>query len=227
MPEKFNPDQIIQESESESKSLREDAQTVAEWFIENQESLFKRNEVIEDIASLLDSQESWANKCIGELVGDLADPVQQVVKDQSKYVGVIQYKEFSDVGSYGYVHLDDLEGKKNRIICARCVEKYNDDSNVTHATEGQGTVDNFVSWEVLQNKMVAHYHDAHIVSPKDIEVGASLLSGTTIAGNISFHAGNDGSGSGLDADTVDGTEGSDLGGGLSEERAYYVNQTSY
>lgn len=33
---------------------------------------------------------------------------------------------------------------------------------------------------------------------------ASLKTGTTIAGNIAWHAGNDGAGSGLDADMVDG-----------------------
>lgn len=35
---------------------------------------------------------------------------------------------------------------------------------------------------------------------------ASLLTGTTIAGNTAWHSGNDGAGSGLDADTLDGTE---------------------
>jgi len=63
-----------------------------------------------------------------------------------------------------------------------------------------------------------------------VEVGASLVSGTTIAGNTTWHAGNDGSGSALDADTlrgsapdglnvdkVDGKDATDLSGGLWNE----------
>ncbi len=44
----------------------------------------------------------------------------------------------------------------------------------------------------------------------DVEPGASLVTGTTIAGNTAWHAGNDGAGSGLDADLVDGQHASDL-----------------
>jgi hypothetical protein len=39
--------------------------------------------------------------------------------------------------------------------------------------------------------------------------------GAMIAGNYVWHAGNDGSGSGLDADTLDGLHASDLGGGAT------------
>lgn len=39
---------------------------------------------------------------------------------------------------------------------------------------------------------------------------ASLLSGTTIGGNTAFHTGNDGPGSNLDADTLDGKQASEL-----------------
>lgn len=191
MAEQFNPDDIVQESANEKESLRSDAQEVVQWFIDNQDSLFKRTEVLEDVSELLDCDESWANRCVSELVGDIADPVQQVVNNRTKYVGVIGYREFNDIGSYGYVHLDDLEGKKNRIICARCVEKHENDSGITHATEGVGSVNGDASWGELQNKIVAHYQDAHKVSPEEIEVGASLLSGTTIAGNTSVHLGNE------------------------------------
>jgi len=44
----------------------------------------------------------------------------------------------------------------------------------------------------------------------DLEPGASLASGTTIGGNTAWHAGNDGTGSGLDADLLDGQDASDL-----------------
>jgi len=48
----------------------------------------------------------------------------------------------------------------------------------------------------------------------DVEPGASLVSGTTIGGQTAWHAGNDGSGTGLDADTVDGKEASEVWGVL-------------
>jgi len=40
----------------------------------------------------------------------------------------------------------------------------------------------------------------------EVTTGATLDSGTTIGGNTAFHLGNDGQGSGLDAETVDGQE---------------------
>jgi len=40
----------------------------------------------------------------------------------------------------------------------------------------------------------------------EVTTGATLDSGTTIGGNAAFHLGNDGQGSGLDVETVDGSE---------------------
>jgi hypothetical protein len=46
----------------------------------------------------------------------------------------------------------------------------------------------------------------------DVETGATLVSTTTTtAGDVFFHAGNDGPGSGLDADSLDGLEPSEIG----------------
>jgi hypothetical protein len=40
----------------------------------------------------------------------------------------------------------------------------------------------------------------------EVTTGATLASGTTIGGNLAYHLGNDGQGSGLDAETVDGND---------------------
>jgi len=58
--------------------------------------------------------------------------------------------------------------------------------------------------------IVADAADSLSVPDVDVEPGASLVSGTTIGGNESWHAGNDGSGSGLHADFLDGRHAADL-----------------
>jgi hypothetical protein len=49
------------------------------------------------------------------------------------------------------------------------------------------------------------------------------VSGTTISGNTAFHKGNDGSGSGLDADSVRGQFPSDLGGSTRSNMDSFIN----
>ena len=59
--------------------------------------------------------------------------------------------------------------------------------------------------------------DGLSVPDVDHEPGASLVSGTTIGGHTSWHAGNDGAGTGLDADTVDGDEANEIWGVLQRD----------
>jgi len=52
----------------------------------------------------------------------------------------------------------------------------------------------------------------------EVTTGATLASGTTVGGNQVYHVGNDGAGSGLDAETVDGETPVTKGVQLSEEK---------
>jgi phage gp45-like len=112
-------------------------------------------------------------------------------------------------------------------VCSRCVELANSDTQVAHATEGEGSVPEGSSWQELCDTIKTHYATEHKVQPDSVTVGASLANGTTISGNIAFHAGNDGPGSGLDADTVDGTEESDLGSSSADVRDQLILRNAW
>lgn len=85
--------------------------------------------------------------------------------------------------------------------------------------EGYENIDDALSQENISHTEIIATLDEKV---DDIEIGASLLSGTTIAGNISWHAGNDGPGSSMHADLLDDEHVSDLAsavGGTSSRMA--------
>lgn len=206
-----NPDELITEVKEEQQTRGELATEVLQWFLDgNVGQLFPRSSVVSVFSDELNISNSKANIAVSDTVGDIVDPVQQITSSNGRYVGVIEYKTFSEEGAYGYVDFDDVMGKRKRVICAKCVEKATHDSEVTHATENQGTVPDNSSWDVLLNRITSHYVDAHTEAPNTITPGASLLNGTTIGGQIAFHQGNDGEGSGLNADKIRGKSPSEI-----------------
>lgn len=182
----------------------------ADWFHENEGELFPRAAAADALADNLGISDDLALDVIRSLVEDAVDPVTQVPHQGEKYVGVVEYNVYE--GAYGYVDYDDVYGQRKRVVCARCVQQEDHSSHVSHATEGQGTSPIGSTYSELVQKVHLHYHMSHSLYPSDVETGASLVSGSTIAGNTAWHAGNDGGSSGLDADTVDGQHASDLGG---------------
>jgi hypothetical protein len=205
--------EIIDEADEQLGEWQEYLRPAAEYFHENEGKLFERREALDAICTKLNIEKRLAQSVVSGLVGDTVDPVIQVPKEGSRYVGVVEYEEFD--GAYGYVSFHDSLGKRRRVICQKCVNEATVDTEVTHATAGdpKGSFGKSASYEELVAGIHEHYDNAHDVVPSDIETGASLASGTTIGGNTAFHAGNDGDGSGLDADTVDGNEASNLGSG--------------
>jgi len=186
-----NPDELIEQVKEEQQTRGELAIDALQWFLDdNVGEFFPRDGVVKELSQELGVSTSRANVAISDTVGDIVDPVQQITKHNEKYVGVIEYQVFSDEGAYGYVDFDDRKGKRKRVVCARCVEKYKYDENVTHATQGEGSSDKNATWQQLLNKVTGHYADDHIKPPSDIEPGASLVSGTTIGGNTAYHTGN-------------------------------------
>jgi hypothetical protein len=97
------------------------------------------------------------------------------------------------------------------------------DAEVAHATAGEGTVPAEAAWGELCATVEDHYAAEHDVEPSEVKVGASLASGTTISGNTAFHSGNDGVGSGLDADSLEGKEPGDLGGGSAFQSRFTLD----
>lgn len=202
--------EILDKAEAEKANVREHVRDAADWFHDREGEMIERDETRDLLADDLNVDDDVAQSLIAELVGDDVDPITQVRANGSKYVGVAEFKEFD--GAYGYLDYHDLHGKRNRVICAQCVHEATYDTEVTHATAGdpEGSYGPNADYSDLLEGIHDHYEDAHDVIPKKVETGASLVSGTTIGGNTAWHAGNDGSGSGLDADTVDGTEANDL-----------------
>jgi len=198
-----NPDKLINKVKEEQESRGELATEALQWFLDdNVGELFARSDVVDKLSQELNITSEQANTAVADTVGDIVDPVQQIVKSNEKYVGVIDYKIFNDEGAYGYVDFDNRKGKRKRVVCARCVEKHTYDENITHATQGEGSSNADATWQQLLNKITSHYVTQHNTAPSEIEPGASLVQGTTISGNSVFHTGNDGKGSGLNADKI-------------------------
>lgn len=194
--------EIIDEADEELDEWREYLRPAAEYFHENEGTLFGRREALDAIRSELDIEKRLAQSVVSGLVGDTVDPVIQVSKEGSRYVGVVEYKEFD--GAYGYVSFHDSLGKRRRVICQRCVDEATVDTEVTHATAGdpKGSFEKGASYDELVAGIHEHYDNVHDVMPSNIETGADLATGTTIGDSEAWHAGNDGDGSGLNADFI-------------------------
>jgi len=213
--EGVDPESLFEDVKEEQNRRTQNATEVIEWFLqeENIGEMYPRSSIVDEISDELSLPATQANVALSDVVGDIVDPLQQILREGERYVGIIEYREYPSEGAYGYIDFDDKYGERKRVVCARCVETEEFDDNISHATEGEGSVPDSASWNQLLNTVTSHYTKSHTEAPANIEVGASLLSGTTIAGNESWHAGNDGSGSGLSADSlrnasiqIDGTE---------------------
>jgi len=188
--ETFDPDEVIADVESTRADRQERAVCALEWF-RDRDGLLPRGEAGQQIAETHGWSEAAAQTAIGDVVSDLVDPVQQVKHpEQGKFVGIIEYHERPESGCYGYVDYDDVDGRRKRAVCSQCVIEADTDSEVAHATTGEGSTPSDAPWETLYATVVDHYENAHSVEPSEVEVGASLVSGTTVAGNTVFHDGN-------------------------------------
>jgi len=197
---------IIEESVSQRKEVYSHLREAADFFHEHEGTFFERGEAIAQLSDELSIEQDIAGQVIAELVGDIVDPVVLSAVDGEKYVGVVEFEEFD--GAYGYVDYHDVRGPDKRVVCQQCVNEASLDTQVAHATAGDpsGTVASGADYDELLDIVHEHYADSHEVVPKDVSTGATLASGTTIGGNESWHAGNDGSGSGLDADVLQGND---------------------
>jgi hypothetical protein len=198
--------EILTEAESTREQVRKHVRDAAEWFHDHEGEMFVRSEAKDRLEDELGIDTDIANSVIAELVGDTVDPIVQATTKGTKYVGVAKFNEFD--GAYGYLDYHDIRGQQKRVVCAQCVHDAEYDTEVVYATEGdpKGSYGPNSSYDDLLGGIHDHYETAHDTVPEDVATGASLVSGTTIGGNTAWHAGNDGSGSGLDADSVDNAE---------------------
>lgn len=202
-----NADDVLEEARTQIERVEDYLRPAAEFFHSHEGEMFGRNAANKQLAEALDIDEKTAGAVIGQLVSDKVDPVVQVASNNGRFIGVAEFHEFD--GAYGYLEYDDAIGARRRVVCQKCVNDADFDKEVTHATEQSmnpesSTFKQDVEYEDLVDKIHQHYQRAHESVPTEIETGATLASGTTIGGNTAWHSGNDGNGSGLDADTVSG-----------------------
>lgn len=198
--------EVLEQAEKERDQLQDLLRPVAEFFHDHEGELFERYEAIEELQDHLDTDdERLIGKVLGNLCADRVDPVQNVVKDGGNWIGVIEYHEHDYW--YEYVEHHDIDGRRNIGVCAKCVKESDVDTEVA---KGVGDT------EELADRIEDHYDEEHDGSV-DVETGATLNSGTTIAGNAAIHSANDGLGSSLDADLLRG----------SHLTSYIVTGTTY
>lgn len=190
--ESFSPDELTSRAKQQQEETSTLAGEIVRWFIQEKHlgEMYQRENVIQRLSEYTSSPVDKARNGLQSVIGDIVDPVQQIVVDGDRYVGAIEYIEFEDSGAYGYIHFDDRLGKRKRVVCAKCVQEETLDENVVHATQGQGSSDIDATWDELVNKVKAHYNRSHDSQPEEIYPGASLVSGTTIGGNNAYHKGN-------------------------------------
>lgn len=203
-----NAQDIIAEAEQQRPLNVEAIRSAADFFHHNGGKLFGRNEAVSTIEEQLDVERDVAKKLLVELVGDSVDPVVQVPVNDERYIGVIDYRE-GDFW-YGYTDYHDHFGRRKKGVCAACVHENNLDRDVAYAAEYEGALkDGDASWEDVESLLETHFRNEHPnVSVEDVKTGASLLSGTTIAGNTTIHTGNDSTT--VIADQVDNQHAGDL-----------------
>jgi len=190
-------EQIIEQANAELEEKRSLLRPVAEFFHEHEGTLYERYEAIDELQNSPDipsDDRRTLGRVIGNLAADRVDPVQNIVRQGEKYVGVVSYSEHDYW--YEYVEVDDVHGRVNVGVCAKCVSEASSDASVA---KGVGTT------EELADRIESHYSEKHDTGVSEVNTGATLVSGTTIAGNSAIHTGNDGVGSGLDADSYRGS----------------------
>lgn len=205
-----DPQELTNARQRDLKARRKRTIKAFEWF-SNIDGMMLRAEAAEQLSDHFDWSIDSANQTIGDLIGDTPDPVQQIVSPDGKYVGVIEYHIWPEESIYGFIEHDDRLGNRKRGVCAKCVEVKDDHTQVTTSSGD--------SWKSVRGSLRSHVENSHHIELDSISVAAALASPTTIGGNEAFHKGNDGAGSGLDADTVDNTQAADLGSSTAEVQA--------
>jgi len=223
-------EKLIQKTEEEDELARTQIREVANWFHEKDGELVPKQEAVESLSEDLDldipehlTEKEFYNQLIGDLVGDHVDPVQMVNNGKGKYVGVIDYSEHDTYYTYDEYH--DIEGKYTRGVCAACIHESSKSSEPFTRHTGKFGNEPYGDEEQLHDEMQIHIDAVHSDIGK-IKTGATLASGTTIAGNTAFHAGNDGPASGLSADDVDGSEPPFPNSDLGNDSVTFAGQTA-
>jgi len=192
--EKVDPTDAVSQAQAEQKQRTNDSAAAFRWFRRHYEedgTLVSREDAVGAVAEECNISSDRARGAVRGLVSDILDPVQLVIQGGERYVGILDYTPFESEGGYGYVEYDDLRGECKNLVCGKCVEEYEYDSEPWRAVEGVGRHDVGVEWGPMLDHLTEHYVSEHTSPPEEVEVAASLVSGTTIAANTAYHGGNE------------------------------------
>lgn len=191
---RMDAQEVIGHSEKESDSIKNSIRSVADWFHSNEGEVFEKDDVLDELIDMSNinppahmTKGGFCNSLVNSLVGDHVDPVQHISDGQKQYVGVIEYNEHN--GYYTFTEYHDISGEHTRAVCANCVQESSRSSEPFTRHTGQFGNEPYGNVEKLHNIISKHIDDEHI-EVESVETGATLASGTTIAGNTSIHQGN-------------------------------------
>lgn len=185
-----NPEDLINQAEEQKHRVANDSLEVFSWFSDDSGEMFLASKVVEAISEDFNWESQRVRRAITGLVDDTLDPVQQLVLNGTAHIGIIEYKEFQDFGGYGFLEYDDTLGQRKNVVCAKCVSEKQYTSEPFRAVEGYGRHPEPCSYNHLLEHLEQHYSESHSDRPDEIQVGASLVSGTTISSNTAIHGGN-------------------------------------
>lgn len=202
---------IIQQKEHEKRKKEDHIRDIADWFHDNEGELEHKGEVVKQIVDdeeldinspdSLDDR-AFIRSLIHDLVSDHVDPVQQIPTADGDYVGVIQYEEHG--GYYTYTEYHDIEEEYTRAVCGLCIDSSSRSTEPYTRHAGEFGNSPLGDKDKLHQILLDHIEEEHTGHEANVETGATLASGTTIAGNTAIHLGNE---SFLDesGDTASGT----------------------
>lgn len=204
--ETVNSNKVVSQIEKTKNQVKADSKNLLKYFIDEIGigNLCKRREVINNYAEHKNWEIERTRKALIGLTSDDIDPVQSLRASEDLYVGIIEYREFEDLGGYGFIEYDDLYGKRIVVVCSKCVK---DSEYAQEVSKARSDEISNKAWEELKDRLEKHYEDEHEVRPSQINVGATLVSGTTISSSTAWHDGNVSGGSGV---TITGSRALDF-----------------
>lgn len=224
-------DDLFEQAERDTSEVRSAAVGAVEAFIGREGQVFGFDDAVSLVQAEVVDDEELARDVVAHLISDGVDPVIQVTTNQGRHVMVAEF--VSGDWWYGYKDFDDVRGEGIKVVCRACVDEDKHPSEVGKAfsldlDSPPDDYEGMAEW-LFERHFEARHPDTDPASVPGV-IGASLATGTTIASNTAWHDGNvtagtniqvsgqtidvgpQGSTSGLDADTVDGSHAADLGG---------------
>lgn len=215
-----NATELIQEAEDENNITESILRDVADVFHEKEGELFSRDNAIDHAETMLSHDRIVVKKAIENLVTDDVDPVIQVKKGLEYYVGVVSYDEsdffYTYIGfndKHGRIKSSVCAECINESRAIQEVNHYSTKPDawalndatcriaahyyIEHTEKSLDTIvdqhsdldPQVVDIEEFE-ELVGSLEPEMIDISTNVQTGASLLSGTTISGNLAISTGN-------------------------------------